>query len=52
MVGDKAEGDMKEIRPIVDAVHGFEGEMKSLSDLGLRERSEDLKKRICDHVAA
>lgn len=52
LVGDKAEGDMKEIRPIVDAVHGFEGEMKSLSDLGLRERSEDLKKRISDHVAA
>ena len=51
LVGDKAEGDMKEIQPVVDAVHGFEAEMKALSDDGLRSRSEDLRQRIQAHVA-
>ena len=51
LVGDKAEGDMKEIQPVVDAVHGFESAMKALSDDGLRSRSEDLRQRIQAHVA-
>ena len=51
LVGDKAEGDMKEIQPVVDAVHGFESAMKALSDDGLRMRSEELRQRIQDHVA-
>ena len=51
LVGDKAEGDMKEIQPVVDAVHGFEADMKALSDDGLRSRSEDLRQRIQAHVA-
>ena len=51
LVGDKAEGDMKEIQPVVDAVHGFEADMKALSDDGLRSRSEDLRQRIKAHVA-
>ena len=51
LVGDKVEGDMKEIQPVVDAVHGFEADMKALSDDGLRSRSEDLRQRIQAHVA-
>ena len=51
LVGDKAEGDMKEIQPVVDAVHGFEADMKALSDDGLRSRSEGLRQRIQAHVA-
>ena len=51
LVGDKAEGDMKEIQPVVDAVHGFEADMKALSDDGLRSRSEELRQRIQSHVA-
>ena len=51
LVGDKAEGDMKEIQPVVDAVHGFESAMQALSDDGLRTRSEELRQRIQAHVA-
>ena len=50
LVGDKAEGDMKEIQPVVDAVHGFESDMSALTDDGLRERGDALRKRIKDHV--
>jgi preprotein translocase subunit SecA len=50
LVGDKAEGDMKEIQPVVDAVHGFESDMGALTDDGLRERGDALRKRIKDHV--
>lgn len=51
LIGDKAEGDMKEISPVVDAVHAFEEELRGLSDDGLRDRTNDLRKRIQSHVA-
>ena len=50
LVGDKAEGDMKEIQPVVNAVHGYESEMSALTDDGLRQRSDALRQRIQDHV--
>jgi len=51
LIGDKAEGDMKEISPVVHAVHAFEEELRGLSDDGLRDRTNDLRKRIQSHVA-
>jgi len=42
---------MKEISPVVDAVHAFEAELKGLTDDGLRDRTNDLKKRIQSHVS-
>ena len=42
---------MKEISPVVDAVHAFEEELRGLSDDGLRDRTNDLRKRIQSHVA-
>ncbi|MDA1336575.1 MAG: preprotein translocase subunit SecA [Bacteroidetes bacterium] len=51
LVGDKAEGDMKEIRPVIDAVHSFQAEMEALSDDQLRSRSTELKGRIQDYIA-
>ncbi len=51
LIGDKAEGDMKEISPVVDAVHAFEEELRGLSDDGLRDRTNDLRKRIQSHAA-
>ena len=41
---------MREIRPVVNAVHQFEAELKSIGDDQLRERSLDLKNRIASHT--
>jgi preprotein translocase subunit SecA len=50
-LGDKAEKDLKEVQPIVSAVNALGGEMQSLSDEGLRERSRKLKRTIQDAIA-
>ena len=52
LVGDKVEGDLREIQPTVEAVHGFEAEFIQLQDSGLRSRTANLKKRISAHVAS
>ena len=52
LVGDKVEGDLREIQPTVEAVHSFEAEFLQLQDSGLRSRTADLKKRIAAHVAS
>ena len=52
LVGDKVEGDLREIQPTVEAVHGFEAEFLQLQDSGLRSRTAELKKRIAAHVAS
>jgi preprotein translocase subunit SecA len=52
LVGDKVEGDLREIQPNVDAVLGFEGEFAQLQDNELRLRTSDLKSRIASHVSS
>ena len=51
LVGDKVEGDLREIQPNVDAVLDFEGEFAQLQDNDLRLRTLELKSRIASHVA-
>ncbi|MDO7740866.1 MAG: hypothetical protein MUP94_04235, partial [Flavobacteriales bacterium] len=52
LIGDKAEGDMKDIRPVVDAVHAVESELLGLSDDALRARTAVLKSRIATHISS
>ena len=52
LVGDKVEGDLREIQPNVDAVLGLEGEFAQLQDNDLRVRTSELKGRIASHVAS
>ena len=52
LIGDKAEGDMKDIRPVVSAVHAAETEIRTLSDDALRGKTATLKTRIAEHTLA
>lgn len=45
-VGDKSKTDLKEVQPIVTKVNLFGEELKSISNDALRQRSENLKKKI------
>jgi len=49
-LGDKSSADIKEIQPVVDAVHNEEEALMSLSADQLREKSAELKSRIDKHV--
>jgi len=49
-LGDKSSADIKEIQPVVDAVHNEEEALMSLSADQLREKSAELKLRIDKHV--
>jgi preprotein translocase subunit SecA len=51
LIGDKAEGDMKDIRPVVDAVHAAEANLRMVSDDDLRGKTSALRKRIADHTS-
>lgn len=51
LIGDKAATDIKAIQPQVDAVHTHEAAMRALTDDGLREASDALRKRISEHIA-
>ena len=46
--GPTYEKELKEIKPIISAVNGFESEIQALTDEGLLERSQSLKKRVQD----
>ncbi|MEC7653674.1 MAG: preprotein translocase subunit SecA [Bacteroidota bacterium] len=49
-LGDKSSVDIKEIQPVVDAVHKEEEALVSLSADQLREKSAELRSRIDKHV--
>lgn len=46
--GPTYEKELKEIKPIISAVNGFESEIQALTDEGLLERSQSLKKKVQD----
>ena len=52
ILGDKTATDMKEIRPVVEAVKAAEAGLRNLDDNGLRQRSQDMKSKIQEHVAS
>jgi len=51
ILGNKAQRDLKEITPFVDAIKAVYDEIKNLSNDELRNRTELLKTRIQDYVA-
>lgn len=48
--GNKSQRDLKEIMPYVDKIKAFEGEISALSHDELRQRTQDIRKRIADYV--
>ena len=49
-IGNKADRDMREVQPMVEKVQAVYGEIKALSNDELRERSDQLKKRVREYV--
>ena len=49
-LGDKSSTDIKEIQPVVDAVHNEEKALLSLSADQLRQKSAELRSKIDKHV--
>ena len=52
LFGNKSQRDLREIMPYVDKVKAVYPEIRSLDNDALRERTEQLKKRLADAVAA
>jgi len=52
ILGNKAQRDMKEITPFVNRIKAVYDEIKTLSNDELRARTESIKARIQDYVAA
>lgn len=50
--GSKAERDLKQLKPILDKVLAAYTEIDKLTDDLLREKSEELKRMIAEHIAA
>ena len=50
--GSKADKDRKEIEPYLQEIKAVYPEIEALSNDGLRARSEELKRRIADYIAA
>ena len=50
--GSKADKDRKEIEPYIQKIKAVYPEIEALSNDGLRARSEELKRRIADYIAA
>ncbi|MBQ9339367.1 MAG: preprotein translocase subunit SecA [Paludibacteraceae bacterium] len=51
LFGNKAQKDMRAVRPYVDKINAVYAELQPLSNDRLRERTEKLKKHIADAVA-
>ena len=51
LCGNKAQKDMRAVRPYVDKINAVYAELQPLSNDRLRERTEKLKKHIADAVA-
>ena len=52
MIGDKVEEDMKDIRPVVDAVHVATKDLLGISDDELRAKTTSLKERVAKRLQA
>ena len=52
ILGNKSQRDLKEITPYVDKIKAVYGEISALSNDELRARTETIKTRIQDYVAA
>ena len=50
LLGNKSQRDLKEIMPFVDKVKAVYPEIEKLSNDELRQKTEDIKQRIQDHV--
>jgi preprotein translocase subunit SecA len=46
--GTKHERDVKRMRPVVEAINAIEPDMQALSDAALRDKTEQLRKRLTD----
>ncbi|MCH2198215.1 MAG: preprotein translocase subunit SecA [Flavobacteriales bacterium] len=51
ILGDKAEKDIQEVRPVVEEINKIYATLKNESANDLRRRSDDLKKKIQDSIA-
>src|SRR3989304_2815192 len=43
---DSNEREVKKLDPIVEAVNGFEGKIQKLSDINLKEKTQEFRKRL------
>ena len=48
LIGDSNERVIKDLQPAVDEINGLEPEFESLSDQGLRDKTEEFKARLQD----
>jgi preprotein translocase subunit SecA len=46
VIGTQNEREIKRLRPIVSAINNLEGEIKTLSDAGLREKTTEFRGRV------
>ena len=46
LFGSTNEGEIKKLRPIVDKINSLEGEMKALTDEGMREKTREYQMRV------
>jgi preprotein translocase subunit SecA len=51
IMGSKSERDIKKIQPIVDEIKSFEEEMKNLSDVELKAKTEEFRNEIREATA-
>ena len=51
LFGNKKESDMKELRPYVPKINAEFQKLSSITDDELRAKSDELRKRIKDHIA-
>ena len=46
LFGSTNEGEIRKLRPIVDKINSLEGEMKALTDEGMREKTREYQMRV------
>ena len=46
LFGSTNEGEIRKLRPIVDRINSLEGEMKALTDEGMREKTREYQMRV------
>src|SRR5215467_14286687 len=51
ILGTKHERDVKRMRPVVDEINAFEPSLTALSDAELRDKTDELRKRLADGAA-
>ncbi|MFH1782498.1 MAG: preprotein translocase subunit SecA [Candidatus Omnitrophota bacterium] len=48
IIGNQNERELKKLAPIVEKINSLEGVLKTLSDEGLRKKTDEFKKRLSD----